>query len=164
MSNSHLPQEIVDHIIDFLCDRPKTLGQCCLVSRSWIQRARKHLFGAVGFNSSADLERWKETFPSPLNSPAYHTHFLDISCAKIIAAFSEECDWIRSFSNVVRLEIWSCMRLPFFTPLTASYDFQTSLPSFRTTVALTTLQAYLFPAPSRRPGDSKRRDRRSRRR
>ncbi|KAF9789288.1 hypothetical protein BJ322DRAFT_975360, partial [Thelephora terrestris] len=47
MSDSRLPQEITDYILDLLHDEPKTLRQCCLVSRSWTPRTRKHIFGTV---------------------------------------------------------------------------------------------------------------------
>ncbi|KAF9789295.1 hypothetical protein BJ322DRAFT_1000309, partial [Thelephora terrestris] len=47
MSNRFIPPEICDHIVDFLHDDPKTLKQCCLCSRSWVPRTRKHLFAVV---------------------------------------------------------------------------------------------------------------------
>ena len=39
----HLPQELVDYIIDLLHDNPTTLAQLSLVSRAWVSRARVHL-------------------------------------------------------------------------------------------------------------------------
>ena len=110
MSNPRLPQEITDYIVDFLQNEPGALRQCCLVSRSWVSRTRKYLFGTVRFKTSADLAVWKRAFSNPLNSPAYYTHCLGISCAKVIASVPEEHGWIQSFSNVVRLEIWACTR------------------------------------------------------
>ena len=38
-----LPQELVDHVIDFLHNDPRTLVQASLVSRAWLGRARSHL-------------------------------------------------------------------------------------------------------------------------
>ncbi|KAF9643160.1 hypothetical protein BDM02DRAFT_3081141, partial [Thelephora ganbajun] len=45
----HLPPEILDYIIDLLHDKPETLKQCCLVSKSWVSRTRKHLFADIEF-------------------------------------------------------------------------------------------------------------------
>ncbi|KAF9642961.1 hypothetical protein BDM02DRAFT_3104213, partial [Thelephora ganbajun] len=52
MSNPHkphLPPEILDYIVDFLYNEPETLKQCCLVSKSWVPRTRKHLFADINF-------------------------------------------------------------------------------------------------------------------
>ena len=78
MSNLHLPQEIIDHIIDILHDEPETLNACCLVSKSWIPQTRKYLFADIRFNSARHLELWKGTFPDPSDSPACYTHTLTI--------------------------------------------------------------------------------------
>lgn len=45
-----LPPEILDLIIDNLHDEPTTLKTCSVVSKSWIQRARKHLFVDIEFH------------------------------------------------------------------------------------------------------------------
>lgn len=117
MSNSRFPQEITDYIVDLLHDEPGALRQCCLVCRSWIPRTRKHLFGTIRFRTSTDLEAWKKAFPNPHNSPAHYTHSLGVDCPGVIAAVSEECGWIQSFSNVVQLKIWACMKnLKFYSP------------------------------------------------
>lgn len=39
----HLPQELVDSVIDFLHGDPRSLIQASLVSRAWLGRARTHL-------------------------------------------------------------------------------------------------------------------------
>ena len=39
----HLAQELVDYIIDFLHDDPRTLTQACLVSSAWVGRTRTHI-------------------------------------------------------------------------------------------------------------------------
>ncbi|KIK52090.1 hypothetical protein GYMLUDRAFT_180546, partial [Collybiopsis luxurians FD-317 M1] len=44
---SQCPQELVDCIIDELSDSKADLFSCSLVSRSWLQRARKHLFRSI---------------------------------------------------------------------------------------------------------------------
>ena len=86
MSNPRLPQETIDHILDILHDKPETLKVCCLVSKSWIPRTRKHLFGDTKFFSVGHLELWKKSFPDPANSPAIHTHTLTICCTAAVLA------------------------------------------------------------------------------
>ena len=103
-----LPPETLDSIIDFLRDKPWVLKACCLVSKSWIPHARKHLFANVKFRSSVDLEAWKRAFPDPEKSPAYHTRSLSVRCAESVTIVDAEGDgWIQTFSNVVRLELWN---------------------------------------------------------
>ena len=85
MLNPYLPRETLDYIIDLLHDEPETLRECCLVSKSWIPHARKHLFTDIKFRSVIDLESWKKTFPDPSNSPAYHTRTLSVHCPEEIA-------------------------------------------------------------------------------
>jgi len=103
MSNPHLPPELLDRIIDLLHDNPEALEECCLVSKSWIPRTRKHLFANIMFRTQKSLRSWMETFPDPFNSPAHHTHTLTYSQ-------SVECsgagDWITSFSRVVHLDVF----------------------------------------------------------
>jgi len=106
MSNPHLPPEILDYTVDFLHDKPDTLKQCCLVSKSWIPRTQKHLFTSINFHFLEDLKAWKETFPDPANSPAYHTHSLFVGCPRFVTvADVEEGGWIQAFSHVVQLKV-----------------------------------------------------------
>lgn len=106
MSCSRLPQEISDHIVDLLRSEPKALKNCCLVFKSWVPRARMHLFTEVAILTPNDLGAWKETFPDPVNSPAHYTRSLVIGWAEVIpAAVVEEGRWVQAFSNVVRLRM-----------------------------------------------------------
>ena len=106
MSNPHLPPEILDHILDTLHDEPKTLRDCCVVAKSWIPRARKHLFADIDFTSSQDLESWKKTFSDPSNSPAYYTHTLSVKYPHVVtAADVEDSGLIRTFSRVIDLSV-----------------------------------------------------------
>ena len=106
MSNPYLPPETFDHVIDLLHDKPQTLRECCLVSKSWVPRTRKHLFADIKFHSADYLESWKETFPDPSNSPAYHAPALIVGCPEaVIEADAEEGGWIQSFSRVERLTV-----------------------------------------------------------
>ena len=106
-----LPPEILDFVVDLLYPEKVTLRKCCLLSKSWVPRARKHLFAYIRFEHPADLEAWKTTFPDPASSPAYHTHSLFVGCVQAIsAADAEEGGWIQTFSNVLRLEVRSGIR------------------------------------------------------
>ena len=109
MSNpqeSHLPPEILDHIVDLLHDHPETLKECCLVSRSWIPRAQKLLFATVDFISEGHIKVWKKAFPDPIRSPACYTRNLVVHCAEAITAEDARVGcWLQTFSRVVRLEL-----------------------------------------------------------
>ena len=61
-----LPPEIHNLIIDHLYDEPNTLNACCLVSKSWIQRTRKHLFAVVKFGLlRRSVASWRKTLSGP---------------------------------------------------------------------------------------------------
>ena len=105
MTNPHLPLEILDDIIDLLYNKPDALKRCCLVSKSWVPRTRKHLFARIELRSSSNLESWKKTFPDVANSPGYHARSL-FACARLVAASDgEEGGWIRAFSGIKSLRI-----------------------------------------------------------
>ncbi|KAF9789340.1 hypothetical protein BJ322DRAFT_530596 [Thelephora terrestris] len=94
MSNRCIPPEICDHIVDFLHGDPNTLKQCCLCSRSWVPRTRKHLFAVVRLYPQ-DIMRWKKTFLDPSNSPAHHTHTLSVNSLKAVTlADLTEGGWV----------------------------------------------------------------------
>ncbi|KAF9789317.1 hypothetical protein BJ322DRAFT_987841, partial [Thelephora terrestris] len=56
-SRSRLPPEISDRVVDLLHDEPESLERCCLVSKSWVACARKHLFRELAFDSR-HLQAW----------------------------------------------------------------------------------------------------------
>lgn len=101
------PPEIIDLIVDDLHDEPATLKSCCVVSKSCVSRARKHIFARLKFHTSkSHVELWKKTFPDPLNSPAHHTRYLSIFGIPVITAADVGVDgWIRTFHNVVHLHL-----------------------------------------------------------
>ena len=106
MSDPHLPAEILDHIVDHLHDTRCALRNCCLVSKSWIPRTRKHLFARVNFLSAVSLQSWKEAFPNLLTSPACYTKTLSVNLTQgVAAADAKEGGWIRGFSHVVHLAL-----------------------------------------------------------
>jgi len=97
-----LPPEILDLVVDHLHDKPTMLKTCCVISKSWIQRTRRHLFAGVEFdNSESEIELWKKAFPDPSNSPAHHTRSLLVHGA--LAADADVGNWISAFHNVEHL-------------------------------------------------------------
>jgi hypothetical protein len=110
MTQPHLPPNVTDYIIDLICDDPKTLQACCLVSKSWIPRSRAHIFNSVEFETSIQQEAWKKTFPIPQLSPAHLVRSLKLSSLSACYSSSAEGDdWIQPFTNVVRLELDSIL-------------------------------------------------------
>jgi hypothetical protein len=106
MSNPHLPAETLDHIVDHLYDADDALRNCCLVSKSWIPRTRKHLFAAVVLVTTKCLQLWEDMFPDSSTSPAHYVKTLFIDCPPV-ATTADSCGWIQSFSRVVRLDMTS---------------------------------------------------------
>ena len=106
MSDPHLPVELLDHIVDLLYDTEDALMNCCLVSKSWAPRTRKHLFANVKVRSAHHLKSWRETFPDPSTSPARYAKTLSVSCPRAVtAADAESGGWITGFCSVVHLEV-----------------------------------------------------------
>ena len=72
-----IPQDIIDKILDHLAADSDflSLPACALVSKSWVQSCRRHLFCTVVFTSRG-VDRWFKTFPVPGESPARHVRDL----------------------------------------------------------------------------------------
>ena len=103
MSEPRLPAELLDYIVDLLHNTRDALKSCCLVSKSWIARARKHLFANIAFGpqGNVSVELWKVTFPEPSTSPACYTRSLVIKYPMAVAtADAGEGGWITTFSQV----------------------------------------------------------------
>ena len=140
MSNPNLPPEMLDHVVNFLHDDIEALRQCCLVSKSWVPRARKHLFAVVQFYSSEDIDAWKRTFSGPSNSPAHHTRTLSISRFDVVTAEdAAEGGWIPTFSRVAYLDL-DHGPTPLTDPLEISlapfHNFSPALKTLRVTYFL----------------------------
>ena len=106
MSIPHLPPELLDHIVDLLRSSHRALRNCCLVSKSWIPRTRRHLFGNIVFRTATSLQSWKRIFPNPSTSPAFYAKTLSVACSHVVtAADARPGGWIRGFSHVVHLEV-----------------------------------------------------------
>ena len=146
MQNPYLPPEILDHVVDFLHDEPETLKGCCVVSKSWIPRTRRHLFADIKFHSAGDLVLWEKTFPDVANSPAYYTRTLLVDHGRLLQASlvrDVDDDWIRAFSRVESLEVdsKSCIR-DCSISLTPCHKFSPTLKSFRVDPILSRTQGF----------------------
>ena len=139
MPNPHLPQELLDHIIDLLDDDLETLKECSLVAKSWIPRTQKHIFATVEFTSTRDLQSWKRAFPNPSKSPACYTRSMYFGCPEaVVAADAEEGGWLRAFSHLANLHLESNhsylsdgTRVGFAKSFAPFYVFSPTLKSLR---------------------------------
>ena len=85
-----LPPEMLDLVVNHLCDELTTFKTCCVISKLWVPLTRKHLFGHVDFDlDRSHIERWKKTFPDPPNSPTHHTRTLSVRSLFLTCAPSE---------------------------------------------------------------------------
>ena len=106
MPNGHLPEELLDDIVDLLHDSGDALKSCSLVSKSWIPRARKHLFTDIKFTSPEHLQSWKSTFSDPSTSPACYTKALLLKYPPCVATTDgEEVGWISTFTRVAHFQV-----------------------------------------------------------
>jgi hypothetical protein len=106
MSDLLLPADMLDHVADHLHDKPETLKQCCLVSKSWIPRTRKYLFADIKFYTAKEMQSWKAMFPDPSTSPARYAQTLFVGHPQAVTAADGEAGvWITGFSCVVRLDV-----------------------------------------------------------
>ena len=101
MPTPSLPEELLDYIVDFLNGDRVTLKCCSLACKSWVPRARRHLYDFVLFHAPRKLQAWKTAFPDPSRSPAFYTRYLYVDCFQdVTAADGEEGGWIPTFSRV----------------------------------------------------------------
>ena len=102
---SSLPSEILDLIVDHLRDEPVALKACCVASKSWVSRTRRHLFACVEFHAEeSTLQSWMKVFPDPSNSPAHYARSLLIRDPLIFTAASMNARaWICAFHRVVHM-------------------------------------------------------------
>ena len=137
MSCPHLPAELLDHIVDFLHDSSDALKNCCLASRPWIPRTRKHLFASIQFQTFKDLVSWNAMFSDPSTSPACYAKALSIGCPYVVATARAGIGcWLSPFSHVVHFEmkidgqdLWMAISLvPFhgFSPVLKSLCINSS--------------------------------------
>ena len=111
-----LPPEVVDDIIELLHDDRIALHRCCLVLKSWIPRARSHLFTKIKLDKKSSPKAWGELFPDPTKSPAGHVRTLFISGVDFQVEGAEESGWIQSFIKVTHFIVYGIKnaKLKFF--------------------------------------------------
>ena len=101
-----LPAELLDCIVDFLRYLEAPLQNCSLVSKSWVPRARKHLFAEVRFRDKGSLQLWKAAFADSSTSPSkVYTKTLVIGFLVEVAVTGG--DLIPAFSHIVHLALES---------------------------------------------------------
>jgi hypothetical protein len=124
------PPEILDIVVNQLRDEPTALKACCVVSKSWIHRTRKHLFASVELRApNSHIEQWKKKFPDPSNSPAHHTRSLSIYGLSVITAEdADTSDRIRTFHNLVHLHL-ECLVVDQQVSLTPFHGLSSTLRS-----------------------------------
>ena len=106
MSHLSLPPELLDHVVDNLSLTRDSLKTCCLVSKTWIPRTRRHLFANIEFLTPGHLQSWKNIFQNPSTSPARYTKALLVKHPCVVTTGDGgEDGWILAFSRVVRLEV-----------------------------------------------------------
>ena len=104
-----LPPEILDLVADHLHDEPTTLKACCVLSKAWVSRTRKHLFACVELDAGVStLKSWMKAFPDPSNSPARYVRDLSIGAHQFPPALSMDFHaGIRSFRHVTTLKLYT---------------------------------------------------------
>ena len=136
MPGPHLPPEILDYIADLLRDDLEALEKCCLVSKSWIPRTRKHLFAEVELSTEEHLESWTKTFLDPSTSPVCFVKSLRAECAHVIEAAGaggEAGGWLGDFSHIVHLGVETRDMYPdgLVVSLAPFYGFSRTIKSLR---------------------------------
>ena len=133
MPCNSLPPEILDLIVDNLCDDSTTLKSCCFVSKSWVPRTRRHLFTRIELTTTPSLERWMKAFPDPSNSPAHYARTLEIRGLEVFdRAGADARAWFHSFNKITRLFVntveWDTARGTTLIPL---HELSPSLKSLQ---------------------------------
>ena len=143
-----IPQDVVDEILDHLATdsdlngtlRPRAIASlraCALVSKSWVQPCRRHLFHTVVFTSRR-IDRWIQTFPVPEESPAHYLKNISVWFGDDILVPEEFWKYTEWFANVDMLCLLLFEELP---PLRKPSFWR--LPRSRTSFAINTDAAIL---------------------
>lgn len=106
----HLPQEVIDEVIDNLAFDFETLRSTSLVRKSWTHRSRRRLFYFVPINSLSRLEKWSLSISSNPNGIASYPRVVLLSLETLKSwvepvNLDKFYDHFRSFSAVERLVI-----------------------------------------------------------
>ena len=140
---SPLPPELLDLIVDHLRDEPIALKACCLISKSWVHRTRRHIFADIKFDGfSTFIQSWMRAFPDPSNTPAHYARSLWICDFKLVtAAVTDARSWVQSFRHLAHLGLSS------HAELNHSQDPLVPLQRLSPTLKSLYLQLYGTPPP-----------------
>lgn len=113
MITSHLPQELVDMIIDHLFNDRKTLARCALVSRHWVDTAYMHLCAKISPLDSPSripsLTTFALTLPSLSHIQQYTRHLGLYSPPKSRTKVNISIEALSSvLENLPHLDILTC--------------------------------------------------------
>jgi len=149
---SRLPQELIDHIIDYVDDRD-SLKACSLVCIQWSARSRKHLFVQVDFISVRNLRRWCACIRPGSSGPSslvktlvlsgFYPSSMSFSTSELNpSALSNAIFHLQSFSALRVLTIWEwCMTTDHVSSMLHSFG-----PSLENVTRLTLGQIVIHPA------------------
>ena len=82
----HVPQEILDEIIDTIAGSPhassspirrRVLRDCSLVARSWTRRSQKYLFASVSLTPD-NIDSWRRVNTKNPDTLNHHVRFLEV--------------------------------------------------------------------------------------
>ena len=101
---TRIPQDIINEISDLLAAASdfRSLRSCALLSRSWVQPCRRHLFRVVVFTSK-EAARWLKTFPEPEESPAHHVRDLRVWIGGADCVPDKLFEYIQWFTDLPRI-------------------------------------------------------------
>ena len=141
----HIPQEILDEIIDNIAGAPhpsslpshvRTLQDCSLVARAWTRRSQKHIFASVSLRPE-NLGSWCRVNAQNSGSFTHHVRILEVkqndepNTTKFEPATMEAA---RPYLNFPNLEVFSLSRWDnldtFSLPRTFGHYSTPSLRSF----------------------------------
>ncbi|TCD64220.1 hypothetical protein EIP91_004355 [Steccherinum ochraceum] len=78
MQTHHVPQELVDMVLDHLHEDKRTLKACTLVSPSWLDTSRHHLFYDLTVPVSEDTKSFDAFTDFLINTPLIATYIRDL--------------------------------------------------------------------------------------
>ena len=96
-----IPQDIIDDILSHLAASKdsKSLTACALVSKSWVQSCRRHLFRYISIAAWSE-DGWIKTFPVPEDSPVRHARDLEIRIGDDSSAPGKFFEYLPWFTNL----------------------------------------------------------------
>ena len=96
-----IPQDVINEILDHLAigSGARSPLRPALVSKSWAQSCRRHLFRSIAFNVGS-MDRWLETLPVPEESPARYVRNVRFRITGDYGVPEQFVEYASSFENV----------------------------------------------------------------